>query len=277
MRLTRRLSPRKSHLSFRFLAFFLLILFGFAQQAPAAGVTLAWDANTEATVAGYKVGYGTASGSYASTVDVGNWTSINISGLETGRKYYFACKAYDSSGKESAYSSEVSYTPPAAACTYTISPASQSFGASGGTGSVTVTTQAGCAWSAASSASWLAVTTGSSGTGTGTVGYTVAANTAATARTAGITVAGNSFAVSQQAASANVTITSSAGTGGFISPSGTVTVASGSSKTYSIKPGWFYKIYDVKVNGASVGAVKSYTFSNVKSSQTISATFKRKF
>ena len=278
MRHTRRHFLRKRLLSSWFPAFFLLILFGFAQQAPAAGVTLAWDANTEATVAGYKVGYGTASGSYASTVDVGNWTSINISGLETGRKYYFACKAYDSSGKESAYSSEVSYTPPAAACTYTISPASQSFGASGGTGSVTVTTQAGCAWSAASSASWLAVTAGSSGTGPGTVGYSVTANTATTSRTAGITIAGNSFAVSQQGATAStVTITASAGTGGSISPSGTVTVASGSSKTYKITPRWFYKIYDVKVNGASIGAVRSYTFSSVKSSQTISATFKRKF
>jgi hypothetical protein len=73
-----------------------------------------------------------------------------------------------------------------------------------------------------------------------------------------------------------VTITASAGTGGSISPSGTVTVAAGSSKTFTVSPRWFYKIYDVKVNGVSVGAVKSYTFSGVKSNQTISATFKRK-
>jgi hypothetical protein len=57
---------------------------------------------------------------------------------------------------------------------------------------------------------------------------------------------------------------------------GTVTVAAGSSKTFTVSPRWFYKIYDVKVNGVSVGAVKSYTFSGVKSNQTISATFKRK-
>ena len=43
-----------------------------------------------------------------------------------------------------------------------------------------------------------------------------------------------------------------------------------------MKPYWFYKIYDVKVNGVSVGAVKSYTFPSVKSNQTISVTFKRK-
>lgn len=260
----------------RLLAFLLLILTVCTPQAHAAGVTLAWDANTEATVAGYKVGYGTSSGSYASTVDVGNWTSVNITGLDTGRTYYFACKAYDSTGRESAYSSEVSYTPPAAACTYSIAPAGQSFGSSGGTGSVTVTTQAGCPWQAASGASWLTLTSGASGSGPGTVGYAVAANTDAAPRSATLKIAGGVFTVSQQAASASVTITATAGTGGTISPSGTVTVAYGSSKTFTMKPYWFYKIYDVKVNGVSVGAVKSYTFPSVKSNQTISVTFKRK-
>jgi len=254
----------------------LLILVVFSQPAHGAGVTLAWDANPESTVAGYRVGYGTSSGAYASTVDVGNWTSVNITGLETGRTYYFACKAYDSTGRESAYSSEVSYTPPAAACTYSIAPAGQSFGPSGGTGSVTITTQAGCAWSASSGASWLTLTSGSSGTGPGTAGYAVAANTASASRSATLTIAGKAFTVSQQAASAGVTITATAGTGGSISPSGTVTVPVGSSKTFTMKPYWFYKIYDVKVNGVSVGAVKSYTFPGVKSNQTISVTFKRK-
>lgn len=271
-------SPRKTHVRLRLLLLALAILMPFASPALAADVTLAWDANTETAVSGYRVGYGTASGTYSSTVDVGNWTSVNISGLITGRTYFFACKAYDSAGRESAYSGEVSYTPPAAACTYSISPASQSVGSSGATGSVTVTTQAGCAWSASSSASWLSVTAGSSGSGTGTVGYSAAANTAAASRSATLSIAGNAFTVSQQGATASaVTIAASAGSGGTISPSGTATVASGSSKTYAIRPGWFYRIYDVKVNGVSVGAVKSYTFTNVKNSQTISATFKRKF
>lgn len=270
-------SPRKNRFLVYFLALILLILPLFLQQAHAAGVTLAWDANTETSVAGYKVGYGTGSGSYSSTVDVGNWTSVNISGLETGRRYYFACKAYDSAGKESTYSSEVSYTPPAAACTYTIAPASQSFSASGGAGSVTVTTQAGCQWSASSGASWATITAGASLSGPGTVSYSVATNTAATSRSASMTIAGNAFTVSQQgAATSSVTITSSAGRGGSVSPSGTVTVSSGSSKTFTISPWWFYTVSDVKVNGASVGAVKTYTFSNVTKNQTISATFKRK-
>ncbi len=278
MATTRRHSPRRTHPGLRLALFALLTLPLIATQAGAAAVTLAWDANAEATVAGYRVGYGTASGSYASTVDVGNWTSVNISGLEAGRRYYFACKAYDSTGRESAYSGEIAYTPPAAACTYSISPASQSFSFAGGTGSVTVSAASACAWSASSGAPWITITVGAGGTGPGTVGYSVAANTATASRSAAVSIAGNTFTVSQQAATAStVTITASAGTGGSISPSGAVTVAPGSSMKFTISPRWFYKIYDVKVNGVSVGAVKSYTFSNVKGNQTITATFKRKY
>jgi hypothetical protein len=277
MELARLNSSQKNRFLVYFLSLILLILPVFLQQAHAAGVTLAWDANTEASVAGYKVGYGTASGSYSSTVDVGNWTSVNITGLNTGSKYYFACKAYDTAGKESAYSGEVAYTPPAATCTYTIAPSSQSFGSTGGSGSVTVTTQAGCTWSASSGTSWVTITAGASLSGPGTVSYSVASNTATASRSASMTIAGNAFTVSQQGATTSgVTITSSAGSGGSISPSGTVTVSSGSSKTFTISPRWFYTVSDVKVNGVSVGAVKTYTFSNVTKNQTISATFKRK-
>ena len=64
------------------------------------------------------------------------------------------------------------------ACSYSISPSSQSLGYAAGSGSVTVATQGGCAWTATSNApSW--ITTTSSGTGNGTATFTVAANTGA--------------------------------------------------------------------------------------------------
>ena len=69
------------------------------------------------------------------------------------------------------------------------------------------------------------------------------------------------------------TITTSAGSGGTISPSGTVTVKSGDSATFIITPDSGYAISDVKVDGKSVGAVSTYTFENVTSDHTIEATF----
>jgi hypothetical protein len=69
------------------------------------------------------------------------------------------------------------------------------------------------------------------------------------------------------------TITATAGQGGTIYPSGSVSVVSGSSQTFTITPNVGYKIKDVKVDGASVGAVNTYTFTNVTSNHTIEVTF----
>lgn len=69
------------------------------------------------------------------------------------------------------------------------------------------------------------------------------------------------------------TVNAGAGTGGTISPSGSVSVSSGASQSFSISPATGYKIADVEVDGASIGAVSSYTFSNVTASHSISATF----
>jgi hypothetical protein len=68
-------------------------------------------------------------------------------------------------------------------------------------------------------------------------------------------------------------ITSSSGAGGTIEPSGIAKVTAGTNKTYSITPGTGYKVSNVLVDGVAVGAVSSYTFSNVTSNHTISASF----
>src|SRR4029453_7616392 len=80
-------------------------------------------------------------------------------------------------------------------CSYSVSPTSQSVAAAGNPASTTVTTTSGCAWTAASTVSWITVTAGSSGSGNGTVTYTVAANTSTTARTGTLTVAGQTVTV----------------------------------------------------------------------------------
>lgn len=68
-------------------------------------------------------------------------------------------------------------------------------------------------------------------------------------------------------------IVASAGTGGTISPSGTITVDEGVSQSYTISVNTEYRIKDVLVDGVSQGAIVSYTFSNVSADHTISVNF----
>jgi uncharacterized repeat protein (TIGR02543 family) len=69
------------------------------------------------------------------------------------------------------------------------------------------------------------------------------------------------------------TVTATAGTGGSISPSGTVPVSYGDDQVFKIKPTPKYRIADVKVDGISLGAVDKYTFSGVVGDHTIAVTF----
>jgi len=69
------------------------------------------------------------------------------------------------------------------------------------------------------------------------------------------------------------TITASASEGGSISPAGIVTVNYGESKSFTITSTTGYHIKDVLVDGSSIGAVISYTFTNVNANHMISAMF----
>lgn len=90
----------------------------------------------------------------------------------------------------------------------TLSPSSASVPASGGLGSISVTaSNSGFAWSAASNASWLTITSGTSGTGNGTIAYQAAANNAPAARTGTITANGQTFTATQAAASSALNTT----------------------------------------------------------------------
>jgi hypothetical protein len=99
-------------------------------------------------------------------------------------------------------------------CGYSLSSSGQSFTASGGTGSFNVLTQTGCAWTAAVSNNtpWITITAGSSGSGNGTVSYSVAANTSGT-RSGSITAAGQTFTITQSGSTACPTVSTFSGTG----------------------------------------------------------------
>ena len=83
------------------------------------------------------------------------------------------------------------------------------------------------------------------------------------------------MAVETGEAAQKYTITATAGEGGSITPNGDVSVKEGASQTFAITADNGYEIADVLVDGNSVGAVESYTFSDVKANHTITVSFNK--
>ncbi len=75
-----------------------------------AELTLAWKPNKEADLAGYRIYYGSRSGAYSYSVDLGKSTSCTISKLVEGTTYFFVATAFNTDGMESDYSPELSHT-----------------------------------------------------------------------------------------------------------------------------------------------------------------------
>jgi hypothetical protein len=86
---------------------------------------------------------------------------------------------------------------PSPVCVVAITPSSASFGEQGGAGSVTVTTTAGCSWSASAGAEWIGITSGRTGDGPGSVAYAVAANGGPESRTAAIAIEDQRHTITQ--------------------------------------------------------------------------------
>jgi hypothetical protein len=147
-----------------------------------AGSGCAWTASSNASWLTVQApGTGSGSGAASFSVAANTTTSTRSATLTAGGQVFTVTQA-------------------AAPCTYAITPASQSATQAGGGGSFAVSSSGGCGWSATSSAAWVTVTAPASGSGNGTVSYTVAPNAVMSARTATITAGGQVFTVTQAAA-----------------------------------------------------------------------------
>src|SRR5262249_46172725 len=117
-----------------------LLLLSFSAQLHAATVTATWNPNPEPNIAGYQFSYGTTSGLYTTTIDVGKVTSTAVT-LTDNTTYYFAVRAYNTAGLVGAYSAEAIVTT-AASTTGSASTGSGSVVATPSITSVTPTTGA---------------------------------------------------------------------------------------------------------------------------------------
>jgi acetyl esterase/lipase len=110
---------------------------------------------------------------------------------------------------------------------FTTSPTSRAHPAASGAGTISVTaSSADCSWHASSNAAWLTITSGASGTGDGVVSYNVNANLSCQPRSGTLTVAGQTFTVTQAAGAGNVAL----------SPPGRQHSASGETGAITVNP-----------------------------------------
>ncbi len=123
-------------------------------------------------------------------------------------------------------------------CTFVIDATNTSYPLSGGTGSINVTAEGGCAWTAASNVGWITITSGASGTGNGTVNYSVAANDTCFYRSGFIAIADQGVSIYQEgsvvmSATSSNSYTTSGGTGNVA-----VTAGGGCTWTAASNAGW---------------------------------------
>jgi len=154
-------------------------------------------------------------------------------------------------------------TPPPA-CTYSLSRSELTVGASGGSASLTVTTAAGCAWTAASDRGWMKIDSGASGSGPGTIAVSLTANPGSDARSGTLTIAGQPVAVRQDGAIVcTATVSPASATFGKDAATGTFTVTAPASCGWTAAAGDAWITITSGASGTGTAAVEYAVTRNV--------------
>ncbi len=159
---------------------------------------------------------------WTSSTTVPSWVSITAgsSGTGTGTiNYTVSSNASSSFTRGGAINVNVStisaqaafnITEAGATCSYSLQPSTQSFGPNGGPGAVSVVTQIGCPWAASNSnLPWAPLTPPATGTGPGTLNYTVQSNSSGTQRGGTFTIAGLPYVISQSSSAFSCAVSAS--------------------------------------------------------------------
>jgi len=142
-------------------------------------------------------------------------------------------------------------------CSYSLSPKSRSHGPAAASNSFTVTTSAGCSWTAGTTNGWITILSNATGLGNATVGYAVAINPNALERVGAITVADQSLIITQRAATCTFALSASSAShaSGAGSGSVNVTTPTGCDWTVVNTNGWI--TVTTGTNGSGSGTVGS--------------------
>lgn len=145
---------------------------------------------------------------------------------------------------------------PSVPCTYSLSSTSLSFGATGGSGSVTVTTGASCSWTAVSDRGWMSITSGATGTGSGSVAVSLMANPTDIVRTGTLTIAGQQVAVQEEGlAACTITITPDSASFNREGGDGRVDVSAAGHCQWTVTSAASWVVVRSGSQGTGVGAV----------------------
>ena len=130
--------------------------------------------------------------------------------------------------------------PVAGDCTYSLSPTSAQMPSVGGFAGVTITASSGCSWTAVSGESWISITGSASGSGSGSILYTVASNQGATERVGTIAIGGQTVTITQSGSSCTYTLSPATVSYAAAAASGTasLTVANGCDWHATPSHGW---------------------------------------
>ena len=227
-----------------------------------AEVTLAWDPN-DPTPEGYRI-FQRKEGEtydYSQPVWTGSATTGTVYNLEWNTAYYYVVRAYDSD-LESADSEEVSYhSPIPQTATYSIATTAGDHGSISPSGTLDYTEGADQTYTIAPDSGYHIADVLVDGVSQGAIGsYT-------------FSQIGADHTIEALFAANTYTISAAAGDNGSINPVGESQVTHGDSRTYTIAPDNGFRIANVLVDGVAQGVIPSYTFENVTSDHTITATF----
>ena len=266
---------------FAYLMTVVIILLLPAASLAASQVTLAWNANSEASLAGYRIYYKSgSSGEPYNGVGLNQGSSpveiplssladskkpeVTLTGLTQNTDYYFVATAYDKYGNESDYSNEVvlkagSHPSPVV---HKVSASASGNGTISPAGTTTVDHGDDLPYTFEAAAHHHIVGVIVDGNNIGTKSSYTFSNITAD-HTIAVNFAPDSY-----------TISAGSGGNGSIKPSGETTVEYSTSLTLELTPDTGYGVADVIIDGKSMGAMRTYTFDNVTANHTITAKFK---